>query len=114
MSTDLQSLLELNQAIGQAESGGDRTRLESILASQLAFRRANGSVVDRAGFLAGVAAGEPRTTQVDGITVHGDRAVVTCRVTMMVAGVEKRFHNLRLFVREPDGWRLLGWANEAE
>lgn len=114
MSQD--ELRELNTRIGLAESQGDREFLASVLAPALVFRRANGTVVDRATFLDGVAPGAERETEIGSVTLHGEhRAVVTCVVTMVVGEQRRRFHNLRVFVRSDAGaWQLLAWANEPE
>lgn len=112
MSDDLARLAQLNAEIGAAETNGDRAFLEHVVAEQLAFRRASGAVVDRAGYLAAVAPSEPRLTEVESIALHGDRAVVTCVVTLLRADGERpRFHNVRLFTRAASGWQVLGWAN---
>jgi hypothetical protein len=31
---------------------------------------------------------------------------------MMAESAEKKYHNLRLFVRHKEKWKLLGWANQ--
>jgi hypothetical protein len=118
---DIEDLIRLNQEIGEAESAGDKVALDRVLAPMLAFRRASGACVDRSTFLDGVKAGSTRETEIESITLlSGDRAVVTCTVSMEVEvngqKQKKRFHNVRLFVRGPGGedaaWKLLGWANE--
>jgi hypothetical protein len=114
MSNDVEVLTDLNMQIGVAEAEGDKGSLDRMLAPVLAFRRANGTCVDRATFLEGVKRSPSRDTAVDSITFLGaDRAVVTCVVSMIVDDTPKRFHNVRLFVRSGDrDWKLLGWANE--
>ena len=96
--------------IGRLESTGDREALRGIIASKLAFRRANtqGTIVDRCEYLDAVVPSPERQTEITAVTVHGNRAVVECVVTQN----SKRFHNLRLFVRQGEDWKLLGWANE--
>ena len=112
MADDLAVLAQLNLEIGVAETNGDRAFLDGIVAEQLAFRRASGALVDRPGYLAAVAPSEPRITEVESIQLHGDRAVVTCFVTLLRADGERpRFHNVRLFTRAASGWQVLGWAN---
>ena len=113
MQDDRKLLEELNHRIGEMEDQGDRDAwhwLDSILAPQLAFRRANGSVDNRCEFLTQVkpSTSEPRKTEIVSIDLHGNRAIVTCVVKMG----DKRYHNLRLFVRHEKQWKLLGWANE--
>ena len=116
MQGDIQALEQLNIQIGIAESKGDdesRKWLGGILAPQLAFRRANGATFDnRDEFLKKVKPSEPhepeRVTEIVSIDLHGNRAIVTCVVSMG----DKRYHNLRLFVRHEAQWKILGWANE--
>ena len=116
MNSDFDDLLTLNQKIGEAEARGDREFLDGILAPSMAFRRANpqSTVVDRKTYLDSVKPSALRTTEVESVAHVGEkRAIVTCVVTMKVDGEEKRFHNLRIFVRVDEGWKLLAWANEA-
>jgi hypothetical protein len=63
-------------------------------------------------FLSKVTPGVPRETEVQSIDLQGDRALVTCIVTMKSPDGDNRFHNMRLFVRHEGQWKLLGWANE--
>ena len=70
-------LEEINITIGRMEHLGDRDAwycLDSILAPQLAFRRANGSFDNRCEFLTKVNPSEPRDTEIVSIDLHGDRA----------------------------------------
>lgn len=116
LDKDFDSLILLNEKIGEAEEHGDRTFLDGILAPALAFRRANpqGTIVDRKAFLDDVKQSVPRTTEVESVAYLGaKRALVTCVVTIKVDGTPQRFHNLRLFVRVEQEWKLLAWANEA-
>ena len=113
---DKQVLEKLNTEIGDAESIGDnesRDWLAGVIAPKLAFRRADGTTIDnREKFLEKVKPSGPRETKIESIDLYGDRAIVTCIVTLKSAGEDKRFHNLRLFVRHERQWKLLGWANE--
>ena len=115
MQDDRMTLEEINITIGKMEHQGDRDAwywLDSILAPQLAFRRANGSLDNRCEFLTKVKPSEPRETEIVSIDLHGDRAIVECIVTVKFTDGDKKFHNLRLFVRHGGQWNLLGWANE--
>ena len=110
---DMDALEQLNVKVGDAESKGDGEWLASFIAPELAFRRADGTTIDnRAAFLAKVKLSDPRETTVESIELYGDRAVVKCIVTLKSTSGDKRFHNLRLFVRHDGQWKLLGWANE--
>lgn len=108
MDDDRPLLEQLQLEIGRREKAGDREGLERILAPALAFLRADGSVVDRDGYLDSVQESPARPTEVTSVQLYGNRAVVECIVTR---GSE-RFHNLRLFIRHEGRWKLLGWANE--
>jgi Domain of unknown function (DUF4440) len=117
MSNDEDDLRQLNIEIGCAETDGNVKRLAEILAPELAFSRADGKTIDDAGrFLQKVQPGSPRVTTFDAelasIEVLGNRAIVKCLVTMESPDGERKYHNLRLFVRIDRKWRLLAWANE--
>jgi Domain of unknown function (DUF4440) len=113
MHPDSDSLRELNLKIGTAEADGDRTFLADVLAPAFAFRRASGTLVDRAAFLDAVKPSAHRETEIESITLHGKaRALVSCIVTLLDGDQHQRFHNLRFFVRTDDAWKLLAWANE--
>ena len=118
MESDEQALRALNVRIGRLESAaageGEAAKkagkaLEDIIAPVLAFRRANGSLADWNQFIHPTETNaSPRETEVISVSLYGERAVVECIVTMG----ENRYHNLRLFIRHDEQWRLLGWANE--
>jgi hypothetical protein len=117
MKDDRQLLEELNIEIGEAETRHNHTRLAAILAQELAFQRADPerTIDNRERFLNKVKekaeAGAPqqeRTTEVESIAFSGNRAIVSCIVSMD----NGRYHNLRLFVKRDGQWYLLGWANE--
>jgi Domain of unknown function (DUF4440) len=106
MRTQVDALIRLNEAINTAENAGDLAALDRMTAARLAFRRRDGTVVDRDVFLAAAKPGQ-RRLQIESVQVFGARAVVACTVTDGAAVT----HNLRLFVQEGDDWKLLGWAN---
>ena len=118
--SDFKDLEDLNIRIGVAESTRDQQSYEwlaGVIAPELAFQRANPekTINDRGEFLKLIKPLKPddpnpgsRETKVESIEIYGDRAVVACVVTF---GGNK-YHNLRLFVRRENQWRLLGWANE--
>jgi hypothetical protein len=112
MNNDLGNLYWLNMEIGKAENGGNREWLASILAPSFAFLRADGVVVDGGAYLKKVESGGDRKTHIiEPIELyHGDRAIVKCIVT----SGGKKFHNIRLFMRQDDSWKILGWANKEE
>jgi 4-carboxymuconolactone decarboxylase len=115
MQNEYSILEDLNIRIGHAESNGseaDRKWLESVLAPQFVFRRANKRVDNRVSFLEGVTHSEPRETLVTSMELFRDRALVNCIVTQNKDSVSNRFHNIRLFIRIDGSWKLLAWANE--
>ena len=111
METNQDELRFLNIELGEAESRGDGDYFRAHLAPAFAMRRAKPGVYDdRAEFISKIAASPARTTDIESITVYGNRAIVVCTVSME----GKRFSNLRLFTRDAadDNWQLLAWANE--
>jgi Domain of unknown function (DUF4440) len=111
---DVDKLRQLNVVIGKAETEGNAEWLAKVIAPELAFRRANKekSFDNREAFLAKVARSNDRETEVESIELYGDRAVVICIVTVKTKDGDTKYHNLRLFVRHDEDWKLLGWANE--
>lgn len=107
MEGEMQELFLLNQEINTAENHSNLKRLGEIIASIFAFRRRDGTIVNRDTFLQSPKPGN-REIQIESIQVYGNRAVVICVVTD--SGVST--HNVRLFTKEEGNWRLLGWANE--
>jgi len=107
MQAEIQKLIARNEEINVAENAGDLKRLDDIVAPFLAFRRRDGEIVGRDGFLQNPKPGN-RDLQVESIHVYRNRAVVTC----MVTDSEVVTHNIRLFAKEGGDWKLLGWANE--
>jgi hypothetical protein len=112
MQDDEAVLRQINIRIGSAESEGDSDWLETVLAPQLGFRRVNGLYTSRSEFLASLVPGPARETEIEKIDLYGDRAVVSCTVTVTSEKSVDRYHNLRLFVRDSGVWKLLGWANQ--
>jgi hypothetical protein len=114
METKFEALVLRNEEINFAEDTGNASDLAKYVAPVLAFRRANGSLCDREGFLATVKPSGPRVIEVTSIEFLGSsRAFVRCIVSIEVDGKPKRFDNARLFVRGEQGdWQLMGWANE--
>jgi len=107
-------LESINREIIDRENAGaapqSKAWLAALLADTFAFRRANGALVGRDDYLAGLKDGGDRTPVGDmEITLLGkDRAFVHCVVRS--GGVD--YDNARLFIVEDDAWKLLAWANE--
>jgi len=114
MRNDLETLKDLNVQIRVAENQGDREWLAGVIAPKLAFQRANPerTISNRDEYLDAVKPGAHGETQVESISLYGNRAVVTCIVTLKTDSGDRRFHNIRLWIRNEEGWKLLGWANE--
>jgi hypothetical protein len=116
MPSDYELLRDLNVDIGAAETRGDKVFFEDLLAPAFAMRRADGKRIDdRTQFIAAVKESADRPTTVHSVTVfEGNRALVTCTVTMDTGQGLRQFHNVRLFTRPAAGdrWQLLAWANE--
>ena len=112
MPSEFEVLERLNVEIGSLETQGDRDRLATVIAPELAFLRANAErTIDGAKrYLDKVASSDDRDTVVESIDIVGSRAIVKCVVTLKPSN--KSYHNLRLFVKLEQQWRLLGWANE--
>jgi hypothetical protein len=111
--TDDENLRAINLAINDAENSGDCNYLNGVLAPELAFMRADRETIDdRKLYLSKVPDKTlpKRSLKIEKIEVLGNRAIVKCIVTQG----DQRFHNLRLFVRLEDQWKLLGWANEPQ
>lgn len=122
MTDDLLDLGRINDEIAQRENAGDAAYFERLLAPAFAMRRAKPTdqYADRAALVAAVRptlegpTPDRRTTDVEVLLELERCAVVTCVVHMTVKGVEKSFHNSRVFVRDQPGgrWWLLSWANQ--
>lgn len=119
MQDDERELRQINVEMATRENAGDRAWFDGVLASRLAFQRADPdkTVDDRVAFLQKVKREDPpkdRRTDPKSVDVRvdGSRAVVSCIVTMTDKGAPKAYHNLRLFIKEDGQWKLLGWANE--
>ncbi len=122
MNTPEQDLVDLNIKIGEAEKQRDEGFLGSILADDLKFRRANGTVVDKVTYLAGVQdvnnTYEYLHSEDVESTVYENTAIVALRVRAKgVKGgtpFEGTFRNIRLFLNQPDKqpvWQCYMWFN---
>jgi Domain of unknown function (DUF4440)/Carboxymuconolactone decarboxylase family len=118
---DRRALIELNEQMVADEQAANVQRLAGVMHDSLIFRRANGTLTNKAAFLAAaqeaaVAVTERKPRQVEA-TVKGDTAVVTLTVTAKVseggAVQRKEFKNIRFFVRLNGRWMLTCWFNEA-
>jgi hypothetical protein len=121
----VQELISLNKQIGEAErtagaQGADF--LKRVLSDNLRFRRANGTIVDKAIYFddltkPGNATDELQSTDIVP-TIYGKLAVVELLVAMkgMRGGkkLDGAFRNIRIFLDEPEKqprWQLHSWFN---
>src|SRR6187402_1318540 len=114
MPDDIKTLEDLNVQIRVAETKGDREWLSGVIAPKLAFQRANPqrTIDDRDAYLDAVKPAVAGETAIESISLYGNRAVVTCIVTLRTESGDQSFHNIRLWIRNEGSWKLLGWANE--
>lgn len=105
-------LRDLNVEIGSNETAGDRAFFRRLLHESFVFLRASGDVDDKKWFLEKLKKSEERDTRVESIQIYDNRAVVTAIVAMTLGDERAEFHNIRIFLRTPDGWKLFAWANE--
>jgi glyoxylase I family protein len=121
MSTrDPEELRQVNVDIGAAEKSHDLPFLRRVLDDLLVFRRADGSVVGKDDYLAGL---EGRTydelrTEVVDLDEEAESAVVTAIVTTRGTNNGKpfggTFRNVRTFVRTDGAWQCRLWINTRE
>src|SRR6266481_3714212 len=120
--SSVQELISLNERIGEAEKSRDAEFLKSALSDGLRFRRANGTIVDKAIYLddlkkPGNTTDELHSTDIVP-TIYGNLAVVELLVAMkgMRCGnkLDGVFRNIRIFLDEPQKqprWQLHSWFN---
>ena len=120
--SSVRELIGLNERIGEAERMPDADFLKSVLSDNLRFRRANGTIVDKAIYLddlmkPGNTTDELHSTDIVP-TIYGNLAVVELLVAMkgMRCGnkLDGVFRNIRIFLDEPDKqprWQLHSWFN---
>jgi len=118
----LQELTALNERIGEAEKMRDAEFLKAALSDNLRFRRANGTIVDKAIYLddlmkPGNTTDELHSSHINA-KIYGNLAVVDLMVGMkgMRCGnkLDGSFRNIRLFLKEAGKqpqWQLHFWFN---
>jgi uncharacterized protein DUF4440 len=112
-------LVALNTNIAAWEQARDAVsiaRLDECLSPDLVFRRADGRVVDKAAFMAGLHDESPFTERE---SHHVSAAIVRDRavVTVIVAAKRKDgavgwYRNVRLFFRRDGRWLMEAWFND--
>lgn len=131
MTREEEELIDLNKEMVLHENAGDSAWFENVLAPEIAFRRGNGIIINRAAFLSTLnnSKGILRTyEQTEGVEITENLAVVKCIISTTSSNgnnsgntgpadnVIQKFRNIRLFVKQKykddSRWVLLGWANE--
>lgn len=115
---DKQQLTELNLKIAEMEQQRDKAAqkfFHDILSDQLVFRRANGKVVDKTAFSAGLREPDPfvsrQAEDIDISSLDGRALVVLVVRTTKQDGTKSRYRNIRLFSKQGTEWRLELWYN---
>jgi len=120
--SSVQDLISLNERIGEAERTPDEEFLKSVFSDNLRFRRANGTIVDKAIYLddlmkPGNITHELHSTNIVP-TIYGNLAVVELLVAVKGVRCGKEldgvFRNIRIFRDEPEKqprWQLHSWFN---
>lgn len=115
-------LSELNKQIGVAEKARDAKFMRDVLSDALAFRRADGTVVDKTFYLEGLMNPENTYERLDvkdiEVQTYEDLAVVTLCVDATGMRGQKpflgQFRNVRIFMKDSTaahGWRCHMWFN---
>lgn len=112
-------LVELNHRIGAAEITQDRDFMRTVLADDLRFRRAGGTIIDKARYLTDLTNKENTTVQNDSEDIEVSVAEETAVVSLVVHAEGTRgdkpmkgnYRNVRVFRKDPDGWKLTIWVN---
>jgi hypothetical protein len=112
------TLHELNVRIGAAERAHDEAFLDEVMHPDLAFRRADSSIVGKTNYLAGVAARELTLMESDVVAVMDGQHSSVATVLVDAAGTSSgaafsgRFHNTRVFVPGgKHGFQCILWIN---
>lgn len=126
----MHDLITLNHDFGRAETEAESLETNErsrgffgrYLHERLVFRRAGGSVADKAAFLADLAAEGNRTEKLTSYVVEVTESedgmsaevlvLVDLKGTRKGAAATGVYRNRRLFVKQPDGsWQCLMWFN---
>ena len=123
MADAVAELIALNKAFATAEFAADTEFFKRHLADELRFRRASGTVVDKATFLKDLVT--PGNTnerlEPDGIEVLLFKAdLALCSLVIRFKGVrggkhvDGAFRNTRMFTKIDGFWKCALWFNTAE
>ena len=118
-ASNMVELTLLNLQFGEMEQRRDDNAMQFFrrhLSDRLVFRRANGSVLGKAGFLKGLAGPDPfssRKSEDVKIQMLDERAVASLIVvaTDRGDGSTRRYRNIRFFTLQEGIWRVDSWYN---
>ena len=121
-SPDVAELARINLEMADHERSGaaGAAYFDDLLDANLCFRRGDGSITDKAGFLAGLAdpgnTSETLTADTWRLLVSDDQAFAEVHVRLVGQRggkpIDGTFRNLRLFERQGDTWRCVMWFNK--
>jgi uncharacterized protein DUF4440 len=113
-----EELVRLNEEIAEKERLGDTSCFERTLANNLIFRRANGKIENKVGFLKSLETVhtnpyELLEASVEYVTVDQQTAVVYVSVKSKRKNNERpgEYENVRMFEQQEGTWKLVTWTN---
>lgn len=112
-------LIGLNVLLGEAELKRDEIFFREVLADDLAFRRANGTVVTKEEYLTDLMKPENTYEYLNAENIKAQIKDETALVSLNVRAKGKRgekefegnFRNLRVFLRTGKNWQCVIWHN---
>jgi hypothetical protein len=112
-------LIEINHRIAQAELNADVEYMDGVLADDLQFRRANGSIVGKRKYLDDLPTTKYAQVVAEDVKIHAADASCVATVQVHARGTRPDgtefsgvFSNVRLFVPGgPEGWQVRVWIN---
>lgn len=120
MSTDVSTVLALDEARFDAQVAIDEARLGELLADELHYTHSNASLDTKASYIESMTSGRVRYRQIDrseqSCSVFGDAALCTGRATLHVTigGEHDRSLSVRytdVWVRRNSTWQMVAWQS---
>lgn len=123
MEADQSELIALVQQMGADERDRHVNKMREILSDDLLFRRANGSIVTKTQYLEQLENPQNSYDYLESenieASVNENAGQKTAVVSLLVVARGQKgdtsfagvFHNVRLFVKEAEGWRCRVWLN---